>query len=392
MPLYKPSSSLLAISANSQEASTTVGPAGSFKWNYEDKQLHIYDGVTVGGFTRSFEADGGGGGAAALYTFSSFEFTSPLNGPSGPTLNDLTGSYDVSNNSWLTDTQYFNVTTQGIQQWTVPATGSYRITALGATGGIHSGSFNPAFPGAGATAIGEFNLTSGQVLNIVVGQKPSSTTSGTYNGAGGGGASWIYEGQLGGTGLLMVAGGGGGSGHGSSSSTGGNGKGGSATTNSNEATAGETYGINSRRGNKSCGNNGIGYGGNSTETGGATQNYGGAGGGAGWLADGDSDSGNGQGGTRFIGGSSEDGVAMAGGFGGGGGSGGNGNAGGGAGGYTGGGGGDGYANTGSGNTWGGGAGGGTFINTSASNTSTTEGASGINYANTKNGSVLIEKL
>jgi len=64
MPLYKPSSSLLAISANAQEAATTVGPAGSFKWNYEDNQLHIYDGVTLGGFIRSFEVEGAGGGAS----------------------------------------------------------------------------------------------------------------------------------------------------------------------------------------------------------------------------------------------------------------------------------------------------------------------------------------
>lgn len=73
MPLYKPSSSLLAISANAQEASTTVGPAGSFKWNYEDKQLHVYDGVTLGGFTRSFEADGAGGGIATTTPYDDFD-------------------------------------------------------------------------------------------------------------------------------------------------------------------------------------------------------------------------------------------------------------------------------------------------------------------------------
>ena len=367
-----------------------VGNIGAY--NRTDNGYVIITQTSVTGGGGGGDTGGGGGGGPALYTFSSFEFTSPLNGPSGPTLNDLTGSYDVSNNPWLTDTQNFNVVTRGIQQWTVPATGSYRITALGATGGIHGGSFNPAFPGAGATAVGEFNLTSGQVLNIVVGQKPSSNTSSSGNGAGGGGASWIYEGQPGGTGLLMAAGGGGGTGHGSSSTTGGNGKGGSATTNSNEIAAGESFGINTRAANRSCGNNGLGQGGKSTETGGNTQNYRGSGGGTGWEADGDSHTGNGQGGTRFVGGSSEDGTPMAGGFGGGGGAGGNGNAAGGGGGYTGGGAGDGYFNSGPGTAWGGGAGGGTFINTSASNTSTTEGASGINYADTRNGSVLIEKL
>jgi len=341
----------------------------------------------------SITGGGGGGGTPALYAFNSFEFTSPINGPSGPTLTELTNSYDTASNPWLLDTNYFNVVTQGVQQWTVPATGTYRFTALGATGGIHGGSFNPAFPGAGATVVSEIPLTSGQVLNIVVGQKPSSITSSSGNGAGGGGGTWVYEGTIGGTGLILVAGGGGGTGHGSNSSTGGNGKGGSDQATSNEATAGETFGVNTRAANRSCGNNGLGQGGKSTSTGGNTQQYNGSGGGAGWFSDGDSHPSNGQGGTRWVGGSSEDGVAMAGGFGGGGGAGGNGNAAGGGGGYTGGGAGDGYTNPGTGTSWGAGAGGGSIVQaTGAQNTTITVGASGINYADTRNGSLLIEKL
>lgn len=334
----------------------------------------------------------GGGVAAVLFNFNSFQFTSPITGPNGPSLSQLTASYNTANNPWLTDTQYFNVVTQGIQRWTVPETASYRITALGATGGIHPGTFGPSFPGAGATAVAEVSLTSGQILNIVVGQKPSSTTSGSQNGAAGGGGSWVYEGEIGGSGLIIVAGGGGGTGHGSSSGTGGNGKGGSSTNNSNEIAEGESFGVNTRTSNRSCGNNGLGYGGKSTSTGGQTTQYRGAGGGAGWLASGDDYPSYGQGGDRFVGGSSEDGLNFAGGFGGGGGAGGTGNAGGGAGGYTGGGAGDGYKNVGPANSWGGGAGGGTFIIGSATNTSTTEGLSGINYADTRNGSIVIEKL
>lgn len=328
----------------------------------------------------------GGGGGPPLYAFNSFEFTSPIFGPTGPTLNELTGSYNTANNSWLTDTQYFNVVTQGIQQWTVPETGSYRITALGGTGGIHGGSYYPAFPGAGATAVGEFSLSSGQVLNIVVGQKPSSIQSSSGNGAGGGGGSWVYEGAVGGSGLLIVAGGGGGTGHGSgTSAAGGNGKGGSATQPSNESGVDELFGVNQRRGAGSGGNLGLTLGGRA----GTNDLYGWGGGGAGWNGNGeDSSNSTGLGGTRFVGGGSEDGVPMAGGFGGGGGAGGSGNSGGGGGGYTGGGSGHGWNSV----RFGGGGGGGTYVASSATNTSTTEGLSGINYADTRNGSILIEKL
>lgn len=328
----------------------------------------------------------GGGVAAVLFDFNSFEFTSPIFGHNGPTLNELTTSYDTASNPWLTDTQYFNVVTQGIQQWTVPETASYRITALGATGGIHGGSYFPSFPGAGATAVGEVSLSAGQILNIVVGQKPSSIQSSNGNGAGGGGGSWVYEGAVGGSGLIIVAGGGGGTGHGSgTSASGGNGKGGSSTTNSNESGIDELFGVNQRRGAGSGGNLGISQGGRA----GSNDLYGWGGGGAGWTSNGqDSSNSKGLGGTRFVGGGSEDGFVMYGGFGGGGGAGGSGNSGGGAGGYTGGGSGHGWNSV----RFGGGGGGGTFIIGSATNTSTTEGLSGINYANTRNGSILIEKL
>ena len=97
--------------------------------------------------------------------------------------------------------------TQGIQLWTVPQTGVYRFTLTGGSGGIHSGSFYPCFSwGAGAVVQGDITLTSGDVIKIVVGQKPSSTTGQIGNGAGGGGGSWVYTGPIGASGnLLFVA-------------------------------------------------------------------------------------------------------------------------------------------------------------------------------------------
>ena len=326
--------------------------------------------------------------AEALYPFTSFTFTAAsIAGYQGPTLANCLASYSTATYPWLNNTTYFNVVTQGIQQWQVPATGTYRLTAKGATGGIHGGSYYPGFPGAGATAQADIALSMGTIVYIVVGQKPTSITSSSGNGSGGGGGTFVYTGAsasggIGGAGLLLVAGGGGGTGHGSSSTTAGNGVGGSATTNSAEGVSGVSYGINARAGTGSAGNKGIGQGGNQT-----TVNGNGTGGGAGWLSDGTS-FGVANGGLRFQGGQSEDGSTMYGGWGGGAGSGGNGNAGGGAGGYTGGGAGQGFNNT----SWGGGAGGGSYAAAGATNVVMTAGSSGINYVDVASGYVTIALL
>jgi hypothetical protein len=353
-----------------------------------------------------------------LYSFSSFTFTAAGTfGNTGPTQATLLNSYDTAQFSWLTDTSFYKVETEGIQEWTVPVNGIYRIETVGASGGIHSGDYYPGFPGAGAKVQADISLTGGEKIYIVVGQKPSSAESvyanglanvpsaispvvprddndddyvPVYNGSAGGGGTFLYRGNsalagIGGAGLLMVAGGGGGTGHGDFGGFAGNGKGGSSTTDSNESARGETFGVNSRQTNGSAGNLGISLGGRVSTVDG---NLGG-GGGAGWTGDGESQSNDsGRGGTRFVGGTSEDGAFMYGGFGGGGGSGGSGNSGGGGGGYTGGGGGNGYDGT----KFGGGGGGGSFVIPIATNIVMTEGAGGIDYADTSNGFVVITRL
>jgi hypothetical protein len=333
----------------------------------------------------------GYGKSNALYAFTSFTFNSVgLTGPTGPTLSNCLTVYNTGANPWLNNTAYFNVVTQGIQEWTVPATGTYRILVVGGTGGIHGGNYFPAFPGAGAIVQADIALTQGEKIYIVIGQKPSSVTTSSGNGAGGGGGTFIYRGAsatggIGGSGLLLVAGGGGGTGHGTSNTTGGNGKGGSNTNNSNESGINESFGVNPRTGGGSAGNLGLSLGGRAS----TLDLYGWGGGGTGWTGNGqNTNNGTGQGGTRFGGGSSEDGTPMAGGFGGGGGAGGNGNSGGGAGGYTGGGGGNGWNNV----RFGGGGGGGSYVLPGAANISMTVGASGINYDNTASGYATITKL
>ena len=64
---------------------------------------------------------------SGLYSFSSHTFTNcGATGINGPTLANCKSSYDVS---WEDNTDFFNVQTQGIQEWTVPADGDYRITS-----------------------------------------------------------------------------------------------------------------------------------------------------------------------------------------------------------------------------------------------------------------------
>lgn len=98
---------------------------------------------------------------------------------------------------------------QGFQEWTVPTTGSYTITAAGAGGGTTT--FAPAIGGHGAILSGTFVLTAGTVLQIVVGQAGIDAQyvgPTTVPDAGGGGGSFVVKkaGAL----PLVVAGGGGG--------------------------------------------------------------------------------------------------------------------------------------------------------------------------------------
>lgn len=135
------------------------------------------------------------------------------------------------------------ITTQGIQEWTVPETRSYQIEARGASGG-------GSLPGLGARMIGSFNLTAGDKLKIIVGQQGvAETYIRTYYAGGGGGGSFVYNFTS--TTLLIVAGGGGGSG----SDSGGYG-GVIATADSNTGSAG--LGGASDEGNSGAGYSGDG--------------------------------------------------------------------------------------------------------------------------------------
>lgn len=90
----------------------------------------------------------------------------------------------------------------GIQYWTVPTTSIYSIEVYGAEGGDDGG--------LGARMYGEFSLTAGTELKILVGQAGGSLDG--LHGSGGGGTFVVYAAD---DSPLIIAGGGGGHGKGS---------------------------------------------------------------------------------------------------------------------------------------------------------------------------------
>ncbi|GAB5388580.1 MAG: hypothetical protein Alpg2KO_15480 [Alphaproteobacteria bacterium] len=202
------------------------------------------------------------------FSFTSHSFT-PCGhtGLDGPSLPDCQTAYSGAG-SWSQDANLFTVS-GGIQQWTVPETGTYRIEAAGAQAGDGHNSNG----GTGAIVSGEYNLTQGDVLNIIVGQQGGngipSLCGGGSGGGGGGGGSYVYINAT--DANPMIAAGGGGGGH--------------ATNNHGNPASTGTDGV---RGNGTHGTTGrharpAGSGGNG---GGAGDNHVG-GGGSGWLTDGD---------------------------------------------------------------------------------------------------------
>lgn len=90
---------------------------------------------------------------------------------------------------------------EGFQRWTVPATGEYWLTAAGAQGAAA----NPAYAGGrGAVVSGPLALEAGSVLTIAIGQQ--GLGSGSEQNGGGGGGTWV---ALDDTVILVAAGGGG---------------------------------------------------------------------------------------------------------------------------------------------------------------------------------------
>ena len=145
-----------------------------------------------------------------LYSFTSATFTpGGASGRNGPTLAQaVSGLTGTGVDAWKNNTAYFN-TSNGIQLWTVPATGLYTIDCYGAQGG-NAGS-QPG--GLGARIKGNFSLTEGEIIRILVGQQGQSgahTQDNQPMGAGGGGTYVIRTPYNTTPSILTIAGGGGG--------------------------------------------------------------------------------------------------------------------------------------------------------------------------------------
>ncbi|XP_022778637.1 leukocyte tyrosine kinase receptor-like, partial [Stylophora pistillata] len=93
----------------------------------------------------------------------------------------------------------------GVQQWTVPYTGDYRIAAVAAAGGYDTYNNSVQYRGRGARMIGTFRLNKGEVIQILVGQEGGINTN--YYSSGDGGGTFVVRGA---NTPLIIAGGGGG--------------------------------------------------------------------------------------------------------------------------------------------------------------------------------------
>jgi len=184
---------------------------GDFWWDSADESLRMYVNDSVGWLLLNItDSSGVFAAGASLYDFTEATFTSSLEGPSGPSLTQAKSSLTGPEvDDWKNDTAYFNVT-GGIQLWTVPTTGTYQIEAFGAGGATNPSNRGSNSGGAGAKIQGQFNLTSGDKLQILVGQR--GVTGGFYGGGGGGGTYVVMENGTTISDVLIIAGGGGGGG------------------------------------------------------------------------------------------------------------------------------------------------------------------------------------
>ncbi len=132
--------------------------------------------------------------AQQSYTFTPCGAT----GSVGPSQTQVNNTYSNTNLAGAVGT-----ITNGIQTWTAPYTGAFRIEARGAQGGGSGGN--------GAVMVGDFTLTAGEVIRILVGQQGVSGGGGP---SGGGGGSFVVRTPYTTTtAILVIAGGGSGAGN-----------------------------------------------------------------------------------------------------------------------------------------------------------------------------------
>ena len=151
--------------------------------------------------------------------------------------------------------------TQGIQEWTVPRTGKYRIQVYGAgCESINAG-------GKGAIIGGDFQLNQGEIIKMLVGQQPDGQIpngSGVESkGHGGAGGTFVVKQPYTDSGsILVIAGGGGGGYQNANGGTQSANKHGQAGNNGGSATSGGSGGSGGNGGGAGVGMSGAGFNGN----------------------------------------------------------------------------------------------------------------------------------
>lgn len=165
---------------------------GYLRYNTTESYLEAWDGSEWIEF---------GSGDAALFNFTNATFTpGGSTGRTGPSLSQArNGLSGPETNEWKNNTQFFN-TSNGIQLWTVPQDGTYRIEAFGAEGG------GGGAGGLGARMRGDFQLTEGEIIRILVGQQGEDNG---VHGGGGGGSFVVRTPYNTNQSILVIAGGGG---------------------------------------------------------------------------------------------------------------------------------------------------------------------------------------
>ena len=123
-------------------------------------------------------------------------------------------SQSQCNTAYSGSTLAGNVTVNaGIQQWTVPETGTYEITTWGsggAEGTYNGGSHAVGRGGRGAMVSGRFELTAGTVLKVLVGQHGTKPAANAYDHQPGGGGGGTFVATLANSAMIVAGAGGGG--------------------------------------------------------------------------------------------------------------------------------------------------------------------------------------
>lgn len=151
-----------------------------------------------------------GGAKPPLFNFTSHTFTTAgAYGHSGPTTAQLQSAYSATD--WAQNTNFL-VSNQGIQTFTVPKTGLYRITAKGSAGGQAIGlDSDSSRNGYGYNVQGVFELIRGEYIYIIAGQNVNVNRTGNQA-SGGGGGSWVWKNALSGASAIPLIVGAGGNG------------------------------------------------------------------------------------------------------------------------------------------------------------------------------------